>query len=126
MVDVSSLNILVKNFSMVRMGAEAEYIKGIENLVKPFIDLGIYDSPEKALKDMIKNFAESRMKRYEGKIRRFESKYKTSFPEFTKNLEGKATPKLEDEWMEWESAINMLEAWKKAGREIGLSAAWNS
>jgi len=113
----------MKNFDVVRMGAEAEYIKRIEDLVKPFVDLGIYDSPEKALKDMIKGFVESRIKRYEGKVRRFESKYKTSFPEFTKNLEGKATRKLEDEWMEWESAINMLEAWKKAGREIGLSAA---
>ena len=123
MVNVSSLNILMKNFDVVRMGAEAEYIKRIEDLVKPFVDLGIYDSPEKALKDMIKGFVESRIKRYEGKVRRFESKYKTSFPEFTKNLEGKATRKLEDEWMEWESAINMLEAWKKAGREIGLSAA---
>jgi len=122
-VNVSSLNILMKNFDVVRMGAEAEYIKRIEDLVKPFVDLGIYDSPEKALKDMIKGFVESRIKRYEGKVRRFESKYKTSFPEFTKNLEGKATRKLEDEWMEWESAINMLEAWKKAGREIGLSAA---
>ena len=123
MVNVSSLNILMKNFDVVRMGAEAEYIKRIEDLVKPFVDLGIYDSPEKALKDMIKGFVEGRIKRYEGKVRRFESKYKTSFPEFTKNLEGKATRKLEDEWMEWESAINMLEAWKKAGREIGLSAA---
>jgi len=113
----------MNNFDMMSMGAEAEYIKRIEHLVKPFVDLGIYDSPEKVLRDLIENFAKSRIRTYEGKVRKFESKYRMSFSEFTKSLEGKATPKLENEWMEWESAINMLEAWKRAGREIGLSAS---
>lgn len=105
------------------MGAKTEYIKRIEHLVKPFIDLGIYDSPEKVVRDLIENLAKSRISMYERKVRRFESKHKMSFSEFTKSLEGKATPRLENEWMEWESAINMLEAWKRASREIGLSAA---
>jgi len=104
------------------MKPETEYIKRIEHLVKPLIEMGIYDSPEKVLRDLIVNLAKSRISMYERKIRRFESKHKMSFSEFTESLKGKATPKLEDEWMEWESAINMLEAWNRASREIGLSA----
>jgi len=105
------------------MGAETEYVKKFEHLVKPFIDLGIYDSPEKVVKDLIDNLAKSRISLYRRRIRRFESKHGMSFSEFTKSLEGKATPRLEDEWMEWEAATNMLKAWKRASKEIGLSAS---
>lgn len=108
---------------MVRtMGVEAEYVKRIEHLVKPFVELGIYDSPAKALRSLIDSLVKSRIRAYERKVKRFESKHRMSLAEFTKSLEGKATPVLEDDWMEWESAINMLEAWKRASKEIGLSA----
>lgn len=98
-------------------------IKKIESLVKPFVDLGIYDSPEKFIRDMIIKFVADRISYYGKTIERFESKYKMTFSEFTKSLKGKATPKLEDDWMEWESAINMLETWKRAMKRTGTSAS---
>lgn len=98
-------------------------LKKIESLVKPFVDLGIYDSPEKFIRDMIVKFVTDRISYYEKIIERFESKYKISFSKFTKRLKGKATPKLEDDWMEWESAINMLETWKRAIKRTGTSAS---
>ncbi len=99
-----------------------EYAKRLEELAKPFVELGIYDSPEKFLKDVIKNIATERIKTYERIINKYKKKY-GSFEGFTKRLEGKAEPKFEDEWMDWESARNMLEAWKKASKELGISAS---
>jgi len=104
------------------MKMEKDYTKRIEYLVKPFVELGLYDSPEKLLGDLIKVLAKEKMKAYERTIRRFENKHRISFEEFTEKLEGKATPELERDWMEWEAAINMHNAWKKASQEIGLSA----
>ncbi|MFQ5711374.1 MAG: hypothetical protein ACE5GD_06300 [Candidatus Geothermarchaeales archaeon] len=100
-----------------------EYAKKIEYLAKPFIELGIYDSPEKFLRDVVRELARNKIKNYERTVRRFEEKYKASFEEFTKRIEGKATPKLEDDWMRWEAALNMLLAWRKAREEIDVSAA---
>jgi len=105
------------------MKMEKEYTKQIEHLVKPFMELGLYDSPERFLRDLIKVLAKEKMKAYERTIRRFKNKHRMSFEEFTEKLEGKATPELERDWMEWEAAINMHNAWKKASQEIGLSAA---
>lgn len=99
-----------------------EYVKRLEELAKPFVELGIYDSTEKFLKDVIKNVSTERIKTYERIVKKYERKY-GSFEEFTKRLEGKAMPKLEDKWMDWESARNMLEAWKKASKELGISAS---
>lgn len=100
-----------------------EYLKRIEHIAKPFIELGIYDSTEKFLRDVIKELAKDKIRSYERTIKRFEEKYESTFEEFTKKIEGKATPKLEDDWMRWEVAKNMLEAWKKATKETGSSAS---
>lgn len=99
-----------------------ECVKRLEELAKPFVELGIYDSTEKFPKDVIKNVSTERIKTYERIVKKYERKY-GSFEEFTKRLEGKARPKLEDEWMDWESARNMLEAWKKASKELGVGAS---
>jgi len=98
------------------------YAKRIEELARPFVELGIYDSTEKFLKDLVERLRDERIKAYERIIKRYEKKY-GSFEDFTKRLEGRADPKLEDEWMEWESAKNMLEAWKKACRELDKGAS---
>lgn len=98
------------------------YAKRLEELAKPFVEFGIYDSTEKFLKDVIKNISTEKIKTYERTINKYEKKYGI-FEEFTKRLEGKAKPKLEDEWMDWESARNMLDAWKKAGKELGIGAS---
>lgn len=99
-----------------------DFARKLEELAKPFIELGIYDSREKFLKDIIENITKEKIKTYQRIIKKYEKKH-GSFEEFTKRLEGKSNPKLEDEWMDWESAINMLNAWKKATKELGISAS---
>ena len=47
---------------------------------------------------------------YEHAIKKFERRYGMSFSDFSKKLEQGATIKEEDDWMEWEAAINMLDA----------------
>ncbi len=105
------------------MGVKPSYPKKIEYLAKPFVESGIFDSPEKFVGELAHEMAERKIKHYARVVKRFEAKYRTSFPKFSEKLKSKATPKLEDDWMEWEAAINMLHAWKKASEELGLSAS---
>ena len=100
----------------------AEATRSIEDIAKPFVEFGIYDSEDKFLEDVVREMVKSKIAAYEKIIKRFQAKYKTPFSEFTKKMERRATPEQEDEWMEWESSVNMLNAWKKAAREIGIRA----
>lgn len=95
----------------------------IEDIAKPFVEFGVYDSEEKFLKDVVREIIRSKTRTYKETIKKFNDKYKMTFSEFTKKIENRATIKQENEWMEWESTINMLKAWKKAAKEIGISAA---
>jgi hypothetical protein len=54
----------------------------------------------------------------EQEIARFQKKYGTSFEEWSDSLVGKATIKEEDDWMEWESARDMLESWQRIKADI--------
>ncbi len=45
------------------------------------------------------------------------------FKTFTKDIENKATPELEDDWMEWKGAIEMKKAWNEALKEVMESEA---
>jgi len=101
---------------------KTEFTERLEELARPFVELGIYDSPQKFFKDVIRKIAAEKIKAYQRTINKYQKKY-GSFEKFTKKLEGKAKPEFEDEWMDWESAINMLEAWKKASEELGIDAS---
>lgn len=100
----------------------AKYNKTLEHLAKPFVESGIYESTAAFVSDLLKDVASRKIKAYEGKIRRFQAKY-GSFEQFTQKICGEATPYQEDKWLEWEAAINMLEAWKSVTSELGSSAS---
>jgi hypothetical protein len=70
----------------------------------------------------LKDVASRKIKAYEGKIKRYEAKY-GSFEQFSQKICGKATPLQEDQWLEWEAAINMLKAWKSVTSELDSSAS---
>ena len=55
---------------------------------------------------------------YERRVKRFEKKHRINFEAYTKRLKNRATIREEDEWMEWESAIDMLAAWRKAKKAL--------
>ncbi len=104
------------------MDASSDYSKKIEHLARPFVELGIYDSPEKCAKELIAEMAERKIRYYSRAVKSFEAKYGMPFSKFTQKLKGRAKPKQEDDWMEWEAATDMLDAWKKASEELGLGA----
>lgn len=99
-----------------------EYLRTLEDLAKPFIEAGIYNSSEAFVRELVKDVAANRIETYQRTIKRYEAKY-GSFERLGKKIKGRATPKQEDEWMEWEAARNMLKAWKSVARELGLSAS---
>lgn len=100
----------------------AEYNKILEHLAKPFVESGIYESTAAFVSDLLKDAAARKIKNYQRKIKRYEAKY-GSFEDFSQKLCGKATPVQEDQWLDWEAAINMLKAWKSVTSELGSSAS---
>jgi len=92
-----------------------EYLKTLEQIAKPLIDAGIYKSSKAFVKDLIRNVARSRIKNYQRIDKKYQAKYGT-LEKFSRSRKGKATPKQEDEWMEWESARNMLKAWNRIAK----------
>lgn len=98
-----------------------DLVKKFEKITEPLIETGIYESPEKLMEDLISKLVETKIREYEEKIKKLETKYKKSFEEFTISIKGKASPEDEDDWLEWEASINMLKAWK--GARKGLVAS---
>ena len=65
----------------------------------------------------MRDLAQRKIKSYQNRVRKFEKKYQ-SWEKFTKEIEGRATPQQEDEWMEWEGARNMLKTWRELAKEL--------
>ena len=59
---------------------------------------------------LIRDVTEDKIRYYEHVIKKFERSYGMGFSDFSKKLEQGATIKEEDDWMEWEAAVNMLDA----------------
>ncbi len=100
----------------------AEYSKTLEQIAKPFIESGIYVSADAFVSNLVKDISVRKIREYERKIKVFEAKY-GSFDDFTRKIRGKASPKQEDQWMAWEAAINMRNAWKRVTCEIASLAS---
>ncbi|MEA1945231.1 MAG: hypothetical protein U9N07_07865 [Euryarchaeota archaeon] len=95
----------------------------LEKLAEPFLDIGLYDSVATFFRDLIRDMVEHHLNRYENIIKKFERKYGMSFSDFSKKLEQESTIEEEDDWMEWEAAINMLGAWRKTTQSLTPSAS---
>ncbi|MEA1906864.1 MAG: hypothetical protein U9N12_07945 [Euryarchaeota archaeon] len=92
--------------------ADYKITPDLANLAKPFLDIGLYNSPTTFFRDIIRDMVKHKLDHYECIIEKFERKYNMDFSDFSKKLERGAAIKEEDDWMEWEAAINMLGAWK--------------
>ncbi len=90
----------------------------LESLAKPFLDIGLYDSPTTFFRDVLRDMVTHKLDHYECIIEKFERKYSMDFSDFSKKLERGAAIKEEDDWMEWEAAINMRGAWKNTIRRV--------
>lgn len=99
-----------------------ECSKTLEHIAKSFVESGIYESTDEFISDLLKDMAARKIKAYEKKIKTYETKY-GSFEKFTREIGGTASPKQEDQWMDWEAAMNMLKAWKHVTCELDSSVS---
>jgi translation initiation factor 2 alpha subunit (eIF-2alpha) len=97
--------------------------KIVSDLVRPLVLSGAYKDETVALKDIVVTHIESKMETYNKVIQTLQEKYGKDFDTFTKDIKNKATPELEDDWMEWKEAIEMKKAWNEALREVIESEA---
>jgi len=92
-----------------------EFAKELEHIARPLVEAGVYASQEAFVRDIVKDIATSRIRTYESAVKKYRAKY-GSLGHFGVKIKGKASPKQEDAWMEWESAEDMLRAWKKVAK----------
>ena len=92
--------------------------KAIPILIEPLVKMGIYGSQEEALKNLVLRHVQEQIDEAKQKIARFQRKYGISFEEWSESLASKATIEEEDDWMEWESARDMLESWQRIKADI--------
>jgi len=69
-----------------------------------------HDFTRTFFRGLIRGMTENKLRYYEQVIKKFERRYGMGFSDFSKKLEQGATIKEEDDWMEWEAAVNMLDA----------------
>jgi hypothetical protein len=95
--------------------------QAISLLTEPFVRAGLYTSPEQALKRIIIDHIERQIAWAEAQVHRYEQKYKRTFTEWSKSLAGQASVADEDDWMEWEAALDMLESWQQVKIQVEQS-----
>jgi len=77
-----------------------------------------YASIEEALWEITLSAVRNKTAYYRRRIRKLERKYAMDFDTFTEELKGRATPDEEDDWLEWRSALSMLDDWQQAYRDL--------
>jgi len=77
-----------------------------------------YASVEEALQAMALSEVRRKVAYYRQRIRALERKHGTDFGTFSAQLQGRATPDEEDDWLEWRSANRMLADWQRTYEEL--------
>jgi len=81
--------------------------KIVSDLIKPLIVSGVYKNEVVALKDIVADYVERKIKAYDEINQNMQNKYHRNFQTFTQYLKNKATMELEEDWMEWKGAVEM-------------------
>jgi hypothetical protein len=95
--------------------------QAIPLITEPLVRAGFYPSSELALKHIVLDYIDRRISWVQTQVRRFEKKHGQSFAVYSQSLAGQATIADEDEWMEWESLLDMLESWRQVKAEVQRS-----
>lgn len=93
-------------------------IKVLEVIANTLVDTGRYQNQADAIRGIAIEQINRKIALYESRVRRIQRKHRTSFETYTKRLRGRATIRQEDEWMDWETALAMLTAWRKAKKAL--------
>jgi hypothetical protein len=97
---------------------EQPAIKVLEAIASTLVGTGRYETQADAIRAMAIEQINRKISLYERRVKQFERKHRTNFDAFSRRLKGRATVRQEDEWMEWEAALAMREAWHKAKKAI--------
>ncbi|MBI5305571.1 MAG: hypothetical protein HY868_25805 [Chloroflexi bacterium] len=97
---------------------EPPAIKTLEVIANTLVGMGRYPTQTDAIRGIAIEQINRKISLYESRVKRFEKKHRVNFDTFGKRLRGRATMRQEDEWMEWEAALAMLAAWRKAKKAI--------
>jgi hypothetical protein len=77
-----------------------------------------YKSLDEALCALAIGEVDRKIAKYRRRISHLRKKYDMTFDEFTAHLRGKASIEQEDDWLEWEAAIDMLSDWEATKKEL--------
>ena len=77
-----------------------------------------YVSVEEALQAMALSEVRRKVAYYRRRIRALERKHGVDFETFSAQLQGRATPGEEDDWLAWRSANRMLADWQRTYEEL--------
>ena len=97
---------------------EQPAVRTLEAIANALVGMGRYKSQSEAIRAIAVEQVDRKIALYARRVRQFEKKHRTSFANFGKRLRQRATTRQEDEWMEWEAALDMLEEWRKAKKEL--------
>lgn len=81
-------------------------------VTEPLVRAGFYPNSEQALKHIVLDYIDRRIAWAQAKVRRLEKRHGQAFAEYTRSLTNRATSADEDEWLEWESLLDMLQSWR--------------
>lgn len=81
-----------------------------------------YKTRDEALYALAIGEVDRKIAKYRRRISRLRNKHGMTFSEFTAHLNGRATIEQEDDWLEWEAAIDMLSDWEATKKELRQDA----
>jgi hypothetical protein len=90
----------------------------LHKITKPFILAGIYKDEKSALTDITLDYVSRKIEQYDSIIISLKKKHGCDFDQFTAQIKNNASLQIEDDWMEWKSAIEMRQSWKNANKMI--------
>ena len=97
---------------------EQPAMKVLEVIASTLVGTGHYETQAEAIRAIALDQIDRKISVYDRRVKQFERKHRTNFEAFGKHLQNRATVRQEDEWMEWEAALAMCEAWRKAKKAI--------
>jgi hypothetical protein len=98
----------------------------LTTIAKSLVVTQKYKDLDEALYALAIAEADRKVAKYRHRISHLRKKYDMTFDEFTTHLRGRATIEQEDDWLEWEAALDMLSDWEATKKELLQSALSHS
>ena len=104
----------------------------VKAIVQPFVERGLFDSPESAITEMARDYVVRQVERYQRVIEAMEAKYGMSYSQFeaylrlrAAQLQSSPEPSLnqalmaeEEDALDWKIARDMLHSWLGLQSEV--------